>query len=144
MPNTATRTARSGKSPAAAENAYAALLASFRPVAIETEAENERALAIVAELMGRPVLSRAEKALLKLLAILIEHFEQAHYSLGEATVAETLEELMRARGMTAKDLWPVFGSKGTTSEVLSGKRAISKEKAKRLAELFHVPAHVFI
>jgi HTH-type transcriptional regulator/antitoxin HigA len=91
MPNTATRTARSGKSPAAAENAYAALLASFRPVAIETEAENERALAMVAELMGRPVLSGAEEALLKLLAILIEHFERAHNSLGEATAAETLE-----------------------------------------------------
>jgi HTH-type transcriptional regulator/antitoxin HigA len=101
-------------------------------------------LAVVAELMRRQRLSAAEKALLKLLAILIEHFEQAHYSLGESSPAETLAELMRARNMTAKDLWPIFGSKGITSEVLGGKRGISKDKAKRLGEVFHVSAEVFI
>ena len=33
------------------------------------------------------------------------------------------------------DLWPVVGSKGRVSEILTGKRAISKEQAKKLAEL---------
>jgi len=79
---------------------------------------------------------------LKLLAILIEHFEQAHYSLGES--AETLAELMRARNMTAKDLWPIFGSKGITSEVPGGRRGVSKDKATRLGELFRVSAEAFI
>jgi len=144
MPNTATRTARSGRMPAAVKSDYGSLLLEFRPRAIETEAENERALAMVAELMRRPRLSAAEKTLLKLLAILIEHFEQTQYSLGESSPAETLTELMRARNMTAKDLWPVFGSKGITSEVLGGKRGISKDKAKRLSEMFHVSAEVFI
>lgn len=135
---------RGGRSPAAAKRDYGTLLSEFRPRAIETEAENERALAVVAELMRRQRLSVAEKTLLKLLAILIEHVEQSHYSLGNGAPAETLAELMRARDMTAKDLWPVFGSKGITSEVPGGKRGISKDKAKRLGELFHVSAELFI
>ena len=43
---------------------------------------------------------------------------------------------MLAREMQAKDLWPVFGSKGIASEVLDGKRAISRDAAKKLGEMF--------
>jgi antitoxin component HigA of HigAB toxin-antitoxin module len=32
-----------------------------------------------------------------------------------------LEFLLRERGLSAKDLWPLVGSKGNTSEILSGK-----------------------
>jgi len=39
---------------------------------------------------------------------------------------------------------PFFGSKGITSEVLNGKRGISKEMARKLGEIFHVPPAVFI
>jgi len=63
MPNTATRTARSGKAPAAAKRDYGTLLSQFRPRAIETEAENERVLALVAELVRRQRFSAAEKTL---------------------------------------------------------------------------------
>jgi HTH-type transcriptional regulator/antitoxin HigA len=46
--------------------------------------------------------------------------------------------------MKPKDLWSVFGSKGITSEVLRGKRGISKEKAKILAATFHVPVELLL
>jgi HTH-type transcriptional regulator/antitoxin HigA len=45
---------------------------------------------------------------------------------------------MEARGLTQKDLWKVFGSKGIASEVFHGKRSISKAQARKLAEFFHV------
>ena len=64
--------------------------------------------------------------------------------MGDAAPVETLKELMRAREMQAKDLWPVFGSKGITSEVLNGKRGISNEMARKLGEVFHVSPAVFI
>ena len=51
---------------------------------------------------------------------------------------------MRARVMKPKDLWGIFGSKGIASEVLRGKRGISKDKAKVLAKTFHVSAELFI
>ncbi len=46
--------------------------------------------------------------------------------------------------MAPKDLWSVFGSKGIVSEVLRGKRGISKDKAKVLSKMFHVPVDLFI
>jgi antitoxin component HigA of HigAB toxin-antitoxin module len=39
---------------------------------------------------------------------------------------------------------PVLGTRGRVSEVLSGKRSISKEQAKKLAALFKVSADLFI
>jgi len=123
---------------------YGQLLREFRPVAIETEDENERALAEVRKLMNKNGRTAAESALLKLLAVLIENFEQQTYSLGEAEPIEVLRELMRGNDLSAKDLWGIFGSKGITSEVLNGKRSISKEQARRLAERFHVSPAVFI
>ena len=44
-----------------------------------------------------------------------------------------------------RDLLPLCGgSRGLTSEVVSGKRAVSKARAKKLAEFFHVSVEVFI
>jgi HTH-type transcriptional regulator/antitoxin HigA len=51
---------------------------------------------------------------------------------------------MEARDLTQKDLWKLFGSKGVTSEVFHGKRAISRTQAKRLADFFHVGVELFI
>jgi HTH-type transcriptional regulator/antitoxin HigA len=51
---------------------------------------------------------------------------------------------MEARGLTHKDVWILFGSRGTASDVINGKRSISKTTAKRLAEFFHVSADLFI
>ena len=45
---------------------------------------------------------------------------------------------------TASDLLPIFGTRGRVSEVLNGKRSISKEQAKRLAALFQVSVDLFI
>jgi antitoxin component HigA of HigAB toxin-antitoxin module len=38
----------------------------------------------------------------------------------------------------------VIGSKGRVSEILSGKRAVSKGQAKKLAEFFCVRADLFL
>ena len=55
-----------------------------------------------------------------------------------------LAYLMQTSGRTAKELLPVFGTRGRVSEILTGKRSISKEQAKRLASLFRVSADLFI
>ena len=144
MPNIAAKTAGYGKNHAIAKAQYTQLLAGFSPVAIETGAEHERALKAVADIMNNENRSPAETSLLKLLAVLTEDYEQKRYSMGESSPLEALKELMRAREMQAKDLWPVFGSKGITSEVLNGKRAISKEMARKLGEIFHVSPAIFV
>lgn len=144
MPNIAEKAAVNGRNRAAVKTQYTGLLTGFSPVAIENSAEHTRALKTVTALMDKESRSRAETSLLKLLAVLIEDYEQKRYSMGDASPLDSLKELMRARGVQAKDLWPVFGSKGITSEVLNGKRGISNEMARKLGALFSVSPALFI
>jgi HTH-type transcriptional regulator/antitoxin HigA len=124
---------------------YRRLLSRTMPVVIETEEENARMLAIVEKLMKKGEdLSVEEEKLLKLLARLIEDFEQRFYQPPEAEPLDVLHHLMEARGIKQSQLWDVFGSKGIASEVLNGKRGISKTQARALANYFHVPADLFV
>ncbi len=124
---------------------YKRLLSQTMPVVIESEEENERMLAIVEKLMDKGEdLSPEEEKLLKLFARLIEDFEQRYYHPREATPLQVLQHLMEAREVKQTHLWEVFGSKGIASEVLNGKRGISKTQARALANYFHVSADLFI
>jgi HTH-type transcriptional regulator/antitoxin HigA len=49
-----------------------------------------------------------------------------------------------ARDIRQRDLIPVFGSSSVVSDVLSGKRSISKAHARKLAEFFHVSVGLFV
>jgi HTH-type transcriptional regulator/antitoxin HigA len=51
---------------------------------------------------------------------------------------------MEGRGLKPIDMAPVPGSRARVSEVLSRKRAISKDQAKRLGEFFDVSPAAFI
>ena len=124
---------------------YAKLLTITLPTIIQTEEQNEYYLGIVEELMLKGEnLSPEEETLLDLLSLLIAEFERRYYQIKKASPLEVLKELMAANGLKQADLVPIFGSKGITSEVLSGKRGISKEKAKALADYFHISAEAFI
>ena len=124
---------------------YRRLLSQTMPVIIETEAENERMLKVVEKLMDKGEnLSPEEEKLLKLLTRLVEDFEERYYHPKDATPLEVLQHLMESRELKQTHLWEVFGSKGIASEVLNGKRAISKSHARALADYFHVPADLFI
>jgi HTH-type transcriptional regulator / antitoxin HigA len=123
---------------------YAELLTLVQPKVIETEAENEFYLAEVSKLMqlGENI-SSAQEQLLRLLVSLIENFEDKHYQLHPASPLEILTELMQDRELKQKDLIPVFGSQGIASEVLNGKRSISKTQAKALGDFLKVSPSLF-
>ena len=79
---------------------YRRLLSRTMPVVIETEEENARMLTVVEKLMKKGEnLSAEEEELLKLLARLIEDFEQRFYQPSEADPLEVLHHLMEARGI---------------------------------------------
>lgn len=123
---------------------YANLLAKYQPKAIDTEEENEAAIAVAEELDRRQNRTLEEDALLKLLAILIERFEDEHYPIPEGTPHSMLLHLMEARDLKQEELVGVIGSRGIVSEVVNGKRGISKAQAKALAEFFKVDVGLFI
>jgi len=126
--------------------AYANLLVEYMPGVIETDEENEKALEFVGRLMKKEnKLSPEEDRLLNLLVTLIEDFEEKTYPIEETSdPAVALRELMNDHELKQVDMLDIFGSQGVVSQVLNGKREISKSQAKKLSERFHLPLEIFI
>jgi len=127
-------------------NYYAELLKEALPRVVHTEMENERLLTEIEKLLakGESNLSLEEEELLELLTQLVEAFERRTYPRKKASPAELVAFLLQQRGLTASDLWPVLGSKGRVSDLLNGRREVSKEQAKKLGEFFRVSPAAFI
>jgi HTH-type transcriptional regulator/antitoxin HigA len=126
-------------------NLYGGLLLKSLPAIIESDFENERLIAELEALQDREEhILPEERRLLNLLLLLVEDYEERRYRIKAASPDEVLRELMRARGTHQKDLLGVFGSKGIASEVVRGRRAISRTQAKRLARFFHVSPALFL
>ncbi len=126
------------------ETVYRKLLAKSLPRPIRSEAEHRRLTALLLELDEREYPTPEEEALAEVLTVLIEDYEERRYPLPSVSPNEALTSLMEDRGLKHKDIWPVIGNKGATTEILSGRRSISKAQAKRLAEFFRVPLELFV
>lgn len=127
---------------------YGLLLMETLPSAISNEKELERLTEEVDRLMTRGIrqgeLSPEEESLLELLSVLIESYEDEHYPFPEVPPNEILKFLMEENDYKQSDLLHIFGSSGIASEVVNGKRSISKAQAKKLAEFFKVSVELFI
>ena len=124
---------------------YIRLLAETLPRVIDSVEEYKRLLNEVEKLMDLGENLIAEQVeLLQLLVTVIEHYEKKHYQLKAATPHDVLHELMLAQGLKQKDLLQIFGSSGFTSEVINGKRGISKSQSKALGAFFHVSPALFL
>jgi HTH-type transcriptional regulator / antitoxin HigA len=124
---------------------YGRLLARKLPAVIRTEEENQRLASELEDLDRRhDELTPEEWEYAELLTVLVEAFEEANYALEGSTPDSRLRSLMEEHGLRQRDLLDVFGSRGIASEVVSGKRAVSKAQAKKLAALFHVGADLFL
>ena len=125
---------------------YARLANRIVIKAIETEEEYDRMVAAVGRLMdkGEANQSPEESALLETMAILIQAYDDRHHPIPETLPHRMLAYLLETSGRARRDLLPVFGTRGRVSEVLNGKRTISKDQAKKLASFFKVSADLFI
>lgn len=123
---------------------YSNLLAEVAPRAIETEEEYDRLLAVAERLTFAKNRTPEEKALHKLLVTLIEVYEAENYAIDRMEPHEILQHIMEASSIRQADLVGVIGSSGVVSEVVNGKRAISKAQAKALGDYFKVSPSLFI
>jgi HTH-type transcriptional regulator / antitoxin HigA len=80
---------------------------------------------------------------LSLLLVLVKDYEDKHIHLPEVDPLEVIKLKMQERGMKAKDLTPLIGSKGHVSSILSGRREITLKIAQRLKDYFKLPAEIF-
>jgi HTH-type transcriptional regulator / antitoxin HigA len=125
---------------------YGRLLAETLPAVITNEPEYDRVVALMNKLVVIPEdrITPEQERLLDLLTLLIETYDEKHYQIPDAAPHEVIKLLMQEHGLRNKDLEPALGSRGVTSEVISGKRKPSKTQVKKLAEFFGVAPAVFI
>ena len=126
------------------KSAYCNLLTQIVPKIIETENEYEYALEVAERLTFQKDKTPEEIALYKLLVKLIEAYEEENYAMDEVQPHEALQHIMEASGTRQADLVGVIGSSGVVSEIVNGKRSISKSQAKSLGEYFRVSPSLFI
>ena len=119
------------------------------PKIIETEVEYDNYLAVTENLIAKKDRRTPEEtALFRLLVKLIEDYEENTFALGEwsnLSPHEILQHLLDSSNTKQTDLVGVISpSKGLISSIVNGKRAISKEQAKKLGTHFNVSPSLFI
>jgi HTH-type transcriptional regulator/antitoxin HigA len=122
---------------------YALLLGEALPHVIHTESENDRCTAVLEDLLRQKKRTAEQKRLAELLTLLIEEFEEKKYALPAGGPIDMLRHLMDSNNLRQVDLLDVFGTASVISEVLKGKRELSKAHIARLSERFHLSPALF-
>ena len=126
---------------------YTELLIKYQPKIIETEIEYRKALAVVEYFVFKKERTFAELALYDLAIVLVKNYESKICPMDDwrtQSPSEMLQYLLESSGKKQADLVGIIGSSGIVSEVVNGKRSISKSQAKKLGKIFQVSPSLFI
>lgn len=130
-----------------APDQYMKLIGDFPPRPIRSKADYRRATQILDSFGMRPEesLSTAEQDYIEILMMITEEYARTHQftAAPDASPLDVLKHLMEENDMNTSDLGRLLGSKGVASEILNGKRALSKAHMGALAKRFHVNVSVF-
>jgi len=113
--------------------------------AIHTKTEYRRAMALI-DLLLNKIGDDEDHPLAEVLNFFAEQvrvYEQHHVKLPDAAPAEVLRFLLEQHDLTQDDL-AECASQSRISEILNGRRTVSKDIAKKLAHRFNVHADLFI
>lgn len=110
---------------------------------IKTETEYQKAIKRTMKIFHAAE-SSPESDELALLLLLVKDYEDKHIHLPEIDPIEAVKLKMVERGLKAKDLESIIGSKGHVSLILSGKREITLKMAQKLKDYFKLPAEIFL
>ncbi len=115
---------------------------------LRNEGDYSKALKIVDRLAvkGEEQLTPLERDQLEVFTILIEKYEDEHYSIKPENLSpiDFLKLLMRESGMNASGLGKLLGDRALGYRVLKGERDLSKTHIKILSDYFNVDASSFI
>jgi HTH-type transcriptional regulator / antitoxin HigA len=127
------------------ERKYRKLLGDTIPVVIHDDAEYRRLLRATEMLMDKSEeeITEEEGRLLEMLGFLVEEYEDRVHPLPATEPHKMLKHLLEEQGARPSDLSSIL-PKSRVSEILSGKRGISKTQAKQLAAHFRVPVELFL
>ncbi len=127
------------------ESNYGKLLKKTLPLVIHTDAEHQRLLLAASDLMDKPEaeMSVEDGHVLEVLSVLIEEYEDRVHPLPKTEPHKMLNHLLQEKGLRPAGLAGIL-PKSRVSEILNGKRGISKTRMKRLAARLRVPVELFL
>lgn len=81
---------------------------------------------------------------LELLALLIENYEEKHYSLPDPDPVDVIQFYIEQRGLKDKDLVGVIGDKTLVSKVLNRERKLNLRMVRSLHARFQIPYKILL
>lgn len=129
------------------QDSYFDLVRRFPLVPIRTEAQYDAALAFVKDLAirGEDSLDKGERIYLDALTQFVADYEDKHYQIEvrDLTPLDALKYLMEQNGMAPADLGRLLGNRSLASQILRGKRGLSRTHIRILCERFKVEPGLF-
>jgi HTH-type transcriptional regulator/antitoxin HigA len=110
---------------------------------IKTEEEYVTVLARIEVLMDAASGSPEEDELV-LLGMLVERYEEEHYPIDLPDPVEAIKFFMEQKSLKKADMVPYFGHISKVSEVLNGKRELSKTMIRKLVEGLAIPPEILL
>ena len=113
---------------------------------LRTAGEYDAAAELLDTLVMRADLSDGENDYIEALSLFIEDYDRRHnvFDTSGRSPLDMLKHLMESNDMSVTELGDLLGSKGIASEILHGKRSLSKSHIFKLAERFHVDPGLFL
>jgi len=125
-----------------AATAYGELLSREKPEVISRERQNRLYIERLEKFTAKKSVTPAEKKLIALLTVLVEEYEAKHDPLPDGEPTAIIRHLMEAHNLRQKDLLDVFGTESIVSDVLRGRRELTKQHLRRSSTRFHVSPSV--
>jgi HTH-type transcriptional regulator/antitoxin HigA len=125
---------------------YLALVRVFALRPLRSAENFRRAGLILDRLIGRDDLTAGQRDYLAALVRFVKDYEERRTEkrMNSLTPLELLKHLMNENGLNTSNLGHILGSRGLASEVLRGKRGLSKALIARLAHRFRVDPGLFL
>jgi HTH-type transcriptional regulator / antitoxin HigA len=128
-----------------ADDRYMELVRQVPLRPIRSEAELDRAIAMIDVLLDQTERDADEEDYLDVLSDLVEKYEDEHDPMPTDSSAEMLRFLIESQGTTqARVAAETRIAESTISEVLGGKRELNRKHIEALARHFHVSPAVFL
>jgi HTH-type transcriptional regulator / antitoxin HigA len=122
---------------------YVRLLEALPPVKIRTQQQAAAIEKQIDELLGRHDLSEAEREYVDLLSDLLADWEDATVEIPDVHGVELVRALLEERGLRQKDLVGVFATESVVSDVLAGRRDLTRQHIAGLSRFFGISPAAF-
>ena len=123
---------------------YLELIREFPLRPLQSESDLDAATIVIHKLIDQDQLSLAEQEYLDVLSDLVEAYEDVHYPIEDVSEGAMIQSFLESRDISQAQLAKAVGiATSTISEILSGKRKLTRKQIEKLSAYFKVSPAVF-